>query len=97
MIDINSGDVRNQFRTIKNEYAAIPGIQHVAVSTRVPGEWKNIAELYVSSPGSPPGLDSMKTYFMGFDEDMLATYQLELKSGRYFASGSSSPRMVHDA
>lgn len=90
VIDINSGDVRNQFRAIKNEYASIPGIQHVAVSTRVPGEWKNIAELYVSSPGSPPGLDSMKTYFMGFDEDMLATYDLELESGRYFASGSET-------
>ncbi len=87
VIDINSDEVRSQFRAIKNKYAAIPGVEHVAVSTRVPGEWKNITELYANSPSSAAGApDSIKTYFMGFDEDMLATYRLKLKSGRYFSS-----------
>ncbi len=86
VIDINSGDVRQQFRAIKNEYARIPGVEHVAVSSRVPGEWKNITELYCNSPSSSAGIpDSTKTYFMGFDEDMLATYKLKLNQGRYFA------------
>ncbi len=86
VIDINSGDVRRQFRAIKNEYARIPGVEHVAVSSRVPGEWKNITELYCNSPSSSAGIpDSTKTYFMGFDEDMLATYKMKLKQGRYFA------------
>jgi putative ABC transport system permease protein len=89
VIDINSGDVRNQFRTIKNEYSKIPGVQHVAVSTRVPGEWKNIRQLYVTRPAASQGVaDSVQTYFMGFDEDMLTTYQIELKEGRYFSSHS---------
>lgn len=86
VIDINSGDVRQQFQAMKNEYAAIPGVEHVAVSTRVPGEWKNIPELYVRTSGPDGmGVDSVKTYFMGFDEDMLATYHLTLASGRYFS------------
>ena len=89
IIDINNGDVRSQFRTLKNEYSKIPGVQHVAVSTRVPGEWKNIRQLYVSSPASREAIaDSIQTYFMGFDEDMLATYQINIKSGRYFSSHS---------
>lgn len=91
VIDINNGNVRSQFRTIKHEYGNIPGVRHVSVSTRVPGEWKNIPEVYVSSPTSPSGIgDSLKTYFMGFDEDMLATYGMSLQRGRYFTAGSDS-------
>jgi putative ABC transport system permease protein len=85
VIDINSGDVRSQFRSIKDEYGKIPGVEHVAVSSRVPGEWKNIAELYVSHNGRS---DSTKVYFMGFDEDMPDTYGFTLESGRYFDSYS---------
>lgn len=88
VIDINSGEVRSQFQAIKNELASIPGVERVAVSTRVPGEWKNITQLYVSSAASAEGVgDSTQTYFMGFDEDMLEAYRLSLKSGRYFSSG----------
>lgn len=86
VIDINNGDVRSQFRTVKNEYLSLAGVEQVAVSSRVPGEWKDIAELYVSSTESPATVpDSIKTYFMGFDEDMLSTYRLNLLQGRYFS------------
>lgn len=88
VIDINNGNVRNQFRTIKNDYSNIPGVSHVAVSTRVPGEWKNIPQIYLSSQASRAGTpDSLQSYFMGFDEDMLETYQLQLERGRYFSAG----------
>lgn len=87
VIDINSGEVRSKFQTLKNEYAKIAGVRHAAVSTRVPGEWKNILELYVRTNTSA---DSLKTYFMGFDEDMLATYQMQLMSGRYFSFNGHS-------
>ena len=87
VIDINNGDVRSQFQTLKNEYSKIPGVQQVAVSTRVPGEWKNIRQLYVTRPAVSQGVsDSIQTYFMGFDEDMLTTYQINLKNGRNFSS-----------
>lgn len=91
VIDINSGDVRRQFQVLKNEYRKIQGVQHVAVSTRVPGEWKNIDELYVRAEGFGMGAsDSLKTYFMGFDEDMLETYQIKFQSGHYFSANSHS-------
>ncbi|MEJ7644713.1 MAG: ABC transporter permease [Chryseolinea sp.] len=89
VIDINSGDVRSQFRTIKDEYSKIPGVEHVSVSTRVPGDWKNIRQLYVTQPATQRVADSIQIYFMGFDEDMLTTYQIDLKQGRNLSSHSS--------
>jgi putative ABC transport system permease protein len=100
VIDINNGNVRSQFRTMKHEYSNIPGVQHVAVSTRVPGEWKNIPEKYVSSPASPGGAtDSVQSYYMGFDEDMLATYRMTLQSGRYFSNsdGDSTNILLNES
>ncbi|MEQ8361939.1 MAG: ABC transporter permease [Cyclobacteriaceae bacterium] len=89
VIDINNGNVRRNFQTMKEEYAKVPGVQSVAVSSRVPGEWKRIAEAYVKSPEtSAAGIDSVRTYFMGFDEDMLTTYGLSMESGRFFQSNS---------
>jgi putative ABC transport system permease protein len=89
VIDINSGTVRRQFQTMKNEFAKLAGVQHVAVSSRVPGEWKNIREIYVRNANEANAKsDSLETYFMAFDEDMLKTYQLQLTAGSFF-SGSA--------
>jgi putative ABC transport system permease protein len=85
IIDINSGAVRNQFQTMKNEFSKLPGVQQVAVSSRVPGEWKNIREVYVRTVNeASANADSLQTYFMGFDEDMVNTYQLQLAAGSFF-------------
>lgn len=89
VIDINSGNVRRNFQTIKDEYAKVPGVQKVAVSSRVPGEWKRIAEVYVKSAEAYGlGIDSVRAYFMGFDESMLDTYGLTMISGKYFPANS---------
>jgi putative ABC transport system permease protein len=88
VIDINSGRVRQNFEAMKHELASIPGVVSVGVSSRVPGEWKNIRELYVRSSGTAT-VDSLKTYYMGFDEGMLQTYRLDLLEGEYFASNGS--------
>ncbi len=85
IIDINSGAVRNQFQAMKNEFAKIAGVQQVAVSSRVPGEWKNIRQVYVRTTNeASTNADSLQTYFMGFDEDMFNTYQLKLAAGSFF-------------
>lgn len=89
IIDINSGTVRSQFQAMKNEFSKLGGVQHVAVSSRVPGEWKNIREVYVKQGHEVSAAgDSLETYFMGFDEDMLKTYELRLEAGTFF-SGSA--------
>jgi putative ABC transport system permease protein len=85
IIDINSGTVRREFQAMKNEFSKLPGVEHVAVSSRVPGEWKSIREVYVRNTTDASAIkDSLQTYFMGFDEDMLKTYQLQLSDGNYF-------------
>lgn len=85
IIDINSGTVRDQFQAMKNEFAKLAGVQQVAVSSRVPGEWKNIREVYVRNTNEASAQrDSLQTYFMGFDEEMLNTYQLQLAAGSFF-------------
>ena len=92
VIDINSGNVRRQFDVIKNEYRKVPGVQQAATSSRVPGEWKNIHELYTHTSLNMRQSDSSKVYFMGFDEDMLDTYKLTLINGRYF-----TPQTISDS
>ena len=93
IIDINSGSVRNQFQAMKNEFSKLPGVQQVAVSSRVPGEWKNIREVYVRNTNEASAhADSLQTYFMGFDEDMFNTYQLQLEAGSFF-KGSEADSM----
>jgi putative ABC transport system permease protein len=95
IIDINSGAVRRQFQEMKNEFSKLAGVQHVAVSSRVPGEWKNIREVYVRTADETTGLaDSLQTYFMGFDEDMLSTYQLQLAAGSFFKGNAADSMNV---
>ncbi len=94
IIDINSGTVRHQFQAMKNEFSKLAGVQHVAVSSRVPGEWKNIRQVYVkNSMESNTKSDSLQTYFMGFDEDMLNTYHLQLEAGEYFSGNNEADSM----
>ena len=94
IIDINSRKVRSQFQAMKNEFSKLAGVQHVAVSSRVPGEWKNIQEVFVknANEANTQG-DSLQTYFMGFDEDMLDTYKIELATGKYFSGNDEADSM----
>lgn len=83
VIDINSRNVRAQFQTMKNEFEQIPGVESVGVSSRVPGEWKNISTSYFKTANSD-SQDSLRTYYMGFDEGMVKTFDFKLIEGRYF-------------
>ena len=91
IIDINSGAVRRQFQAMKNEFSTLAGVKHVAVSSRVPGEWKNIPQVYIKNgSGANATSDSLQTYFMGFDEDMLHTYDLTLEAGEFFSGNAKA-------
>jgi putative ABC transport system permease protein len=80
---------------MKNEFMSLPGVQKVSVSSRVPGEWKNIARVYINNANeSSVSADSLESYFMGFDEDMLNTYQLHLAAGRYFSGNEADSANV---
>ncbi len=83
VIDINDRNVRENFQAMKLDYASINGVTSVATSSRVPGEWKNINEVFVKNQQKQS--DSTQTYFMCFDEDMLETFKLSLVEGRNFS------------
>jgi putative ABC transport system permease protein len=83
VVDINSGNTRARFDAMKQEIAKLPGVQDVAVSSRVPGEWKSITQTFARA-GQDGTADSVQTYFMSFDEDMLELYNVNLVTGRNF-------------
>ena len=100
VIDINSGNVRRQFQAMKTEFEAIPGVESVGVSSRVPGEWKTIDEVF-ARPNSKnwEATDSIKMYYMGFDEGMMDTYLFGLTAGTYFTGndGDSTNVLINEA
>ena len=82
-VDINSGALRSQFQAIKQEFAQLPEVQAVSVSSRVPGEWKFFPFISVRRQGENPDQDE-EMIFVGADEDFLSTYQIDLLEGQNF-------------
>lgn len=87
-IDINSYILRSRFEAIKTELKRIPEVAEVSVSSRLPGEWKNIplAKALKTGQSSAEATDAL---FIGADKDFLKTFTIRLKQGKNF-SGSSS-------
>ena len=83
VVDINSGKVRRGFETIQTGYSQLPDVNSVAVSSRVPGEWKTLLQVQarpegkLEEPGATP-------WFIGADEHFLKTFDVELIDGRNF-------------
>ena len=91
VIDINNGAVRPVFKTMKNEFAQIPGVESVGVASRVPGEWKNINRVEVSAFNKGGAvMDSTELYYMSFDPDMLKTFDIKLADGTFFSGNDVS-------
>lgn len=88
MIDVNSGILRNQFQAIKNEFLRIPEVSKVSVSSRVPGEWKNIAQVKAKRDGQA-AIDANDVLFIGADKDFLETFQVNLIEGSNFLGTAS--------
>ena len=93
VVDINSGNSRNGYQAIKNEFLAHPNVSSVSVSSRVPGEWKDLVELNMRVPGQDIALAQRST-FIGIDEDFLQTFGLELQTGRNFLGAESEANDV---
>ncbi len=87
VIDINSGEIRNEAQSIKTEFLNLAQVTDVTVSSRVPGEWKNIPKVKVKN-SNIQNLIGNEMFFLGVDERFLPTYEMELVSGRNFKQGS---------
>lgn len=83
VVDINSGSVRRGFETIRDGYKALPDVKQVSVSSRVPGEWKNIPTVSIQTE-SDISENLPQPYFLATDESFLETYQIPLVDGRMF-------------
>lgn len=83
VVDINHGNVRARFDAMKQEIEKLPGVLSAATSSRVPGG-QNIEQVYSRNLESSSE-DSLQTYFMSFDEDMLDLYEFELLAGSNFS------------
>jgi len=89
VIDINSGKVRESAGMIKSEFLKLAQVKEISVSSRVPGEWKDLPKVKVKNERmlSSEGEDM---YFLGVDEHFLKTYQITLVKGRNFGVNSLS-------
>jgi putative ABC transport system permease protein len=85
VIDINSGKVRQGAETIKNEFARLPQVAEVAVSSRVPGEWKNLPKVKVIQNNAAT-LAERDMFFLAIDDRFLSTYEIKLLRGRGFTN-----------
>lgn len=98
VIDINSGKIRRGAETIKTEFEKLPQVKHVSVSSRVPGEWKDLPKVKVKNEKILSS-DGEDMYFLGIDDKFLKTYGITLKKGRNFLAGSladSSAVMINE-
>ncbi|RYU97572.1 ABC transporter permease [Emticicia agri] len=88
IVDINSGKVRRGAETIKREFAKLSQVKEVSVSSRVPGEWKNLVKVRVKNE-TITSLEGRDMYFLGIDDQFLKTYDIELLKGRNFANAGN--------
>ncbi|RAV99529.1 ABC transporter permease [Pseudochryseolinea flava] len=85
VMDINTRDVRRGADVVKEEIKKLPHVQSVSLSSRVPGEWKNLLQVGTRTFQGPV---QDKSYFIGIDEDFLATFNIDLVEGRNFQAGN---------
>ncbi|MCW5910858.1 MAG: ABC transporter permease [Cyclobacteriaceae bacterium] len=92
VIDVNVGKARSNFEWVKTEMAKVPAVQHVSVTSRVPGEWKTFRRVKVKKEGSSS--EHQIAYVIGADPDFLATYDIKLLNGRNFQNESDSSAIL---
>jgi len=88
VIDVNTRKARSNFEAVKSEMAQIPTVKSVAVSSRVPGEWKSIVTIRIKNTGSTN--EPRVSYLIGADKDFLNTYEIKLLQGRNFDTPADS-------
>jgi putative ABC transport system permease protein len=95
VVDINSRKIRRAASTIVSEFAKLPNVQSVSTTSRVPGEWKEIASVKIRQLGSPD--EQRVAYFLGVDENFTKTFEVPLLQGKNFSGlGDSSSVILNE-
>ena len=83
VVDINSSGARKNFIALKNEFSKNPNVKSVAVSSRIPGDWKNLDEVTARNFGEDQQ-NAHKMFYIGADYDFINTFGINLLEGRNF-------------
>ena len=89
VIDINSGEARSSFQSIKAEFLKSNMVKKVSVISRVPGDWKDIEEVPVNNWGADSSEEKIM-FAICVDEDFLNTFEIKLKEGNNFTGNELS-------
>lgn len=87
VVDINSGKIRKDANSIKDQFLKLSQVRDVSLTTRVPGDWKEITTVRVKNQNIQ-NEEGLEMYFLGVDHSFLSTYGTEMVSGRNFTEGS---------
>ncbi len=87
VFDINSGAVRNNAEAIKASFLQHTAVQDVSITSRVPGDWKQITDIDVVPKGTT---DFLNATFIATDADFLDTFEITLADGRGFEEGRAA-------
>ncbi|MCE7991092.1 MAG: FtsX-like permease family protein [Roseivirga sp.] len=90
VIDINSGYTRRDFKQMKTAFEAIPGVEKAATASRVPGEWKRINEVDLTTNLEGELLSPVKSFYMSFDADVQEVFDFKLADGSYFSGDDAT-------
>ena len=93
VIDINSQKIRRSAETIKTEFGRLEQVRGVTVSSRVPGEWKDLPRVKVRNENTET-VEGDEMFFIGIDDQFLKTYGITLAKGRNFLTGQSDSSSV---
>ncbi len=82
VVEINSGNVRRNYPTIKNELNKHPAIKDVTGITRVFSGYRSAVSILANDPMAPEDQKSMK--FFGLDHEAIDVFDLEILVGEGF-------------
>ncbi|HZY78180.1 MAG TPA: ABC transporter permease [Cyclobacteriaceae bacterium] len=92
VIDVNTGAARRNFEAIKEGMSKVAAVRNVSVSSRVPGEWKDIRQVKIKTEGSSE--EPVISFAIGADKDFLPTYEIKLLQGRNFDTRNDSMAVI---
>lgn len=92
VIDVNTGAAREHCETIKSEMEKIPAVKSVALTSRVPAEWKTYRRVKINTPGKVE--DQKEAYYFSIDPDFTKTFDVELLQGRNFTGAQDSTSVI---
>lgn len=92
VIDVNTGAARKYCESIKAEMSKIPAVKSVALTSRVPAEWKTYRRVKIHTQGQSQ--DQKEAYYFAIDQDFMKTFDVQLLQGRNFENLQDSVSVI---